>query len=410
MLNELIKQFGAGVVKTTSAALGLIALIVVSTQLFEIQDANEYMVIQNPFTGSVNVYTTPGPHLQLMGSVTKFPIRNEYVFGEIKLDEKTNRKSCIGGLGIRFYDGGHADVCGAVSWVMPSDEKSLHNIYVAFKSTSAIESSAIARAMSSAAYFSGPTMSSLESAEGRRTELLQYINDQMINGVYKTNAKTVERVDESGIKHSNTITEILIGKDGQPLRAQSSFVKAFNIQLLPLTITAFSYDDKVEKQIVDQQQATNAVQVAIANAKRAEQDAKTAAAQGERDAVTAKWKQETINAKAIAEAEAKVVIAEAEVKAAEASKRAKILMGEGEARAKQLVMEADGALEKKIEAYVTVNKNYADAIAKYQGAWVPGVVMGNGSTSANGANQLVEMLTAQTARQLSLDVGMKKGK
>jgi hypothetical protein len=59
-------------------------------------------------------------------------------------------------------------------------------------------------------------------------------------------------------------------------------------------------------------------------------------------------------------------------------KRAETLRGEGEPARRRLVMEADGALEKKLQAYTEVSKLYASAIKDYQGNWVPSVVMGVG--------------------------------
>ncbi len=67
-------------------------------------------------------------------------------------------------------------------------------------------------------------------------------------------------------------------------------------------------------------------------------------------------------------------------------------------------MEADGALEKKLEAWVSVNGKYADAIAKHEGAWVPSIVMGANGTAQNGANDLISLLMAKTAKDLSLDL------
>ena len=75
-------------------------------------------------------------------------------------------------------------------------------------------------------------------------------------------------------------------------------------------------------------------------------------------------------------------------------------------------MEADGALDKKLEAYVAVNKGYADAIkTAAPGAWTPQVSMG-GSGNGNGANnamQLVELMTAKAATDLGLDRTVTKG-
>lgn len=397
----------SGIMALSIGAIGLVSSAIILPQLVENLDSAELMVIQSPFSGELSVYTEAGWHWQGMGKVTVYPRRNEYTFGD--LNEKT--KKCTSGLNIRFYDGGHANICGTVQWEMPLDEKSIINIHRTFRSAQAVESQAIARALESAAYFSGPTMSSLESAAGRRTELLQYITDQMVNGVYKTRAVTKEHTDESGNKREVTLTEIVLNAQGQPVRTQESFIKNFNIRLLPTTIKQFAYDDVVERQIIDQQKATNSVQVAIANARRAQQDAITTAAQGEANAAKAKWDQETVNAKIIAEAQQKVVTAEASVKEAEAYKKAQILRGEGDARAKELVMSADGALDKKLAVFKEINAKYAEAIAHAQpGAWAPQVVMGgNGGSAASNSSNLVDLLTAKTARDLGLDMSIPRG-
>ena len=72
-------------------------------------------------------------------------------------------------------------------------------------------------------------------------------------------------------------------------------------------------------------------------------------------------------------------------------------------------MQADGALEKKLQTYLEVSKLYADAIKGYGGNWVPNVVMGGGAgTAGSGAQQLVDLLTAKTAKELGLDINIPK--
>lgn len=388
---------GVGIGATAVAILSMPFLI-------ENLDASDIMVVQSPITGDLTVHTDPGWKWQGFGTVTKYPRRKEYKF--------TPDKTTADGLSVRFYDGGHATLYGSVSWQMPLDAKTIINIHKEFRGPEGVESQAIRRSMESAVYFSGPTMSSLESAAGRRTELLSIINDQMLNGVYKTMSKTVEHTDPvTNQKRMVTAMEIVMGADGQPVRSQESYVKAFGVKMLPLTVSQMKYDDVVEKQIRDQQSATNAVQVAIANAKKAQQDTITTEEQGRAAAAKAKWEQETINAKVIAEAQQKVTVADASVKEAEAFKKAEILRGEGEAARKRLVMEADGQLDKKLEAIVAVNKAYAEAISKAQpGAWTAAVQMGQGGgASGAGATALVDMLTARTARELGVDLSVKGG-
>lgn len=170
------------------------------------------------------------------------------------------------------------------------------------------------------------------------------------------------------------------------------------------------YDDIVEKQIAERQKATTQVQIAQANAKRAEQDAITIAKQGEATAAKAKWDQETIKAKVVTEAQQKLEVATLGAKEAEQFKREQILRGEGEAARKQAVMNADGALEKKLETYVEVQKVWAEAWSKYPGAMVPGVVMGSsgasGQNSMGNAQGFVDLMTLKAAKDLSVDMGI----
>jgi hypothetical protein len=92
--------------------------------------------------------------------------------------------------------------------------------------------------------------------------------------------------------------------------------------------------------------------------------------------------------------------------AAAETKQANILEGEGLAEKKRLILQADGALQQKLDAYVDVNRYYADAIKGYQGNWVSTVNMGGSKDggSMNGAQALIEMFAAKTAKELALDM------
>lgn len=141
----------------------------------------------------------------------------------------------------------------------------------------------------------------------------------------------------------------------------------------------------------------------IANAKRAEQEALTTAKQGEANATAAKWEQEVIKAKLVTEAESNKAVAELAVQTAELEKRRLILEGEGEAAKKRLVMQANGALEQKLEAWITSQKYWADAFSKFPGALVPQVITG-GSGSNNNALNFMELMGVKAAKDLALDM------
>ena len=89
--------------------------------------------------------------------------------------------------------------------------------------------------------------------------------------------------------------------------------------------------------------------------------------------------------------------------------RAETLRGEGEGARRRLVMEADGALEKKLQAH-RGQQAHASAIKDYKGNWVPGVVMGGGNgthAAGSGAQELIDLLTIKTARDLGLDISIR---
>ena len=181
-----------------------------------------------------------------------------------------------------------------------------------------------------------------------------------------------------------------------------------------------------------------AVATARANAQKAEQDALTEEAKGKAEVMKAKYEEEQKKVRAVVEAskekevaetaaakelsvaklqkqvgetnaQREVEVAKLQRDAAEANKQKNILDGQGESEKKRMIMEADGALKQKLDAYIEVNKLYAEAIAKYQGQWVPSVVMGpsNQSGTTNGAQALIDMLTVKTAKDLALDLEVK---
>jgi hypothetical protein len=152
------------------------------------------------------------------------------------------------------------------------------------------------------------------------------------------------------------------------------------------------------------------VQTSIASAKKAEQDAITVAKRGEADAAKAKWDQEVIKAKEVTLAQQKLEVAKLQASAAEQTKREQILLGEGEAERKKLVMNANGALDVKLEAYVKTQEIWAKAFADYKGNLVPTTVMGGAGADggSNAMTQFMNMIAAKTARDFSLDMSNKK--
>jgi hypothetical protein len=83
------------------------------------------------------------------------------------------------------------------------------------------------------------------------------------------------------------------------------------------------------------------------------------------------------------------------------------LEGQGEAGKRQLIMSADGGLDKKLDAYVKTQELWASAFANFKGQVVPSVIMSSapaGNATTSGVTTFMEMMTAKAARDLAIDM------
>ena len=395
------------------AGILLVIFLVLAGKMWETVDSKEIVVIQDPIDGDLNVYiggtATGGLVYQNFGTATHYNKSSQFWFSKNDNDGEVKDQS----IKIRFNDGGHAQVSGSVRINMPLDEKSIIKLHTIYGSERAIQQNLVRTTIEKCVYMTGPLMSSKESYAEKRNDLLFYIDDQATLGIYKTITKDEKMKDElSGEEKTVSVVEI-VKADGLVKRNSASPLHEFNLQLATgsLAFNSIDYDATVEKQIEQQQQATMSVQTAMANAKKAEQDAITVAKQGEASAAKAKWEQEVIKAKLVTEAEQKLAVQTLATKQAQLYKEQQILEGQGEAEKKKLIMFADGALDKKLATYEAVQGFWADAFSKYQGNIVPlyqtGGLSGSGS---NGANQFMELMGMKAAKDLGLDMGVPKGK
>lgn len=388
--------------KVVMGTLGVFALLILLycvPKLTEDVQAGEIVVIQDPVDGELHVYTQPGMVSQNLGRVTHYKKSFQYWFDG---NEKEDHSPLIP---TKFYDGGHASIPGSARIDLPLDEISVIKFHTKFGSQEAIESQLIGQTLIKAVSMSGPLMSSKESYAEKKNNLVYYIEDQAAGGIYKTTQKDIKVIDQlTNAEKIVTAVEIINNNKGQPMRQEKSLLKDLNITLSNLSLGDFVYDDVVKKQIATQQMSTMQVQTGIANAKRAEQDAITVEQQGKADAAKARWEQEVIKARTVTEAEQRKAVASLDVQTAELNKRKSILEGEGEAAKKRLVMQANGALEQKLQAWLQERQYAWEAFSKYEGNMVPSMIMGSGAGNSYNASDWMSMMGMKAAKDLSLDL------
>lgn len=397
-----------GIVLTIVAVLVLIVGLSFTGRIAENVPANKIVIIQDPVDGELHFYTSQGLYYQNFGTPTSYSKSVQYWFSAAK-DQGEDRDQSIG---IRFNDGGHADISGSVRIELPTDNVTLEELHTKYGSDEAIMQELIRPVYEKAVYMSGPLMSSKESYAEKRTKLIYYIEDQAVHGIYQTTTVDVKGIDPvTGKEKTITIVKIATDKNGKPIRDAKSPLQQFGIKTYNLSINKIKYDPKVEKQIEGQQMAIMGVQQAIADAKKAEQNAITAEQEGIAKAATAKWEREVQKAKAVVAAQERLEVAEFDNLTAQQRKEENIKLGEGEAARKKLVMDADGALEKKLATYEKVMTRAFMEIGKQK--WVPDTQLNSGGTEIKSGGpmmDLLSMLTVKVAKDLALDMSIPNTK
>lgn len=394
--------------------LGIIAIITVKS-LIIVVPPDKIIGVQNPLTGHITWYTTPGPKLRAFGTITEYPKSFTLWFSVKPTQGKKEDES----LKTRFYDGGHGNISGSMQIDLPLDDEHLNLTRSKFPTTEALEGSLVRTALERSVYFAGPLMSSKESYAEKRGFLIFYIEDQAKHGVYQTTFQDVRAKDVTGVERTLTLAKIVEDKasPGGMARQEISPFETYGIRAYNLNINNIKYDDVVEQQIQNQLAATMAVQTAMARAKEAEQDRLTAEQKGLALTTKAKWEQEQEKVKAVVQAQQEFDVNEIKAKqtlrvaqldreAAEQTKLKDIALGEGESRKRTLIMAADNQLEKRLEAWLKAQEMYANAISKQR--WVPEIQMGASGGDKNAALDLVQLLTVKTAKDLGLDMSMQK--
>ncbi len=390
------------IVATIIAAVVLIVGGSLSGMMFENVDADQIVVIQSP-AGGLSWYTSPGWKWQGFGKVTAYQKRSIYHIAQK----------------MRFNDGAHGVMTGSIQYELPVDSEQLTRLHMKFGSQEAVAQQLIQTVVNKSVYMTGPLMTSKESYAEKRNALINYIEDQVARGVYQTTQRDIREKDEiTGELRTRTVVEIVTDKAGVALRQEEAVLGTFGVKTFNFSIDALDYEDKVEAQIAAQQQATMDVQTAIAQSKKAEQDALTVAKQGEAMATKSRWQQEIEKARevtraqqvseiAIIDAERQREVAKLAKEAAEQTKQQQILLGQGEAERKRLVLAADGALSQKLEAWTNANGVWANAYANRK---VPQMVFGGaeGQGGDMDTSAFMSLIGMKAAKDLALDMSVPR--
>ena len=369
---------------------------------FEDCNKSKIYVNQYPYTGNYAVWANGGLKQQWWGNIYEYHKTSQVEFtGVEKNDEGYMAVGDNPGAAVTFNDKGKGFIIGSLRVVLPTDAGHMSKIQQDFGSEQALISALIRPTLYKVVTSCGPLMSSLESVSETRTDLIQYITDQLNDGVYKTKMHKITVINElTGDSDIVAKAELIMDSNapGGYKRQEVSPFSQYGITCNLVSITDIKYDRMTQDQI-DAQKAANLAQV-TAKTKSLEAIQKTilVTEQGKQAAETAKWEQEKEKAKAVTKAEQEYEVARLE--AARAEEVAKRVKAEGEAKAaanRALVSAGLTPLERAtIEKETAIG--IAEALANSKVRWVPEVIMtGNGGGSGSamdavGLNMLLQVV------------------
>lgn len=399
---------------TILAGLGLVCILglAFSASIIEVNQVGYTIAKISAWNGEITFYHNPGPLFQGFATIKTYRQAPVINFGN---DENENTDD-VGPVSVRFNDNGKANVYGNVSYQLSVDDVMFRELVKKHPSNEHLVANLLQKYTSDVLVATANMFSSEESYSGSRAEFSRLAQDQLEHGKYQTDTIEVSIIDPI-TNETRRGKKVVIRKDknDNPLRLENP-LDDFGIRVGQLLIDRdFEYEEGILDQIRKQREAMMQAVTSRAEASKASQEALTAKAKGEAAVTTAEYEKlvekkravvEAEKAKEVAEMEAKtrLSVAELDKQSAELTKQKEILIGEGEASRRRAVMEADGALEKKLAAYIEIQKAYAEAIREYRGNWVPVVSSNSAGSAGSGPMDFINLLTVKTAKELFLDI------
>lgn len=383
----------------------ILAIVIVScfSSIGEDVKNEQIIVNQYPFTGEMAYWTTPGFNWQWFGKTTVYYKTQQLWFGS----EDEQKRQQGNPIPVTFNDASDGMIYGSLRVKLPTDKKYLDRIQTDYNGMDRLMTDLVRPTVTKVIYASGPLMSAFESYAEKKNDLIEYITDQLINGVYKTTVKTVETADPiTGEKKTVKIASLIPDENapGGFKRSESSPFSYYGLEIGQVAVSRIDYSDKVKQQISQQQEANMMVQTSKARTLAAQQEAIRAEETGKAAAMEAKWQQEKVKAVEVTKAEQEYEVARlAALKAKEDAKRIEA-QGLAEAAAARAKVQAGLTPLEKATIEKETAIGVAQALANSKVRWVPEVMV-VGDSKGNAANPMDAV-----GLNMLLDIAKKQSK
>ena len=350
----------------------------------------EIVVNQYPFTGEMAYWTTPGLKGQWFGKATYYYKTQQFWFGSSDDDNKQQGTP----IPVIFNDASDGQIYGSLRVKLPTDVEHLSRIQTDYNGMDRLMNDLVSQTVTKVIYASGPLMSAFESYAEKKNDLIDYITDQLNNGVYKTAVKVEETVDPVTGEKKTVKLATLIPDENAPggyKRSEASPFAYYGLSIGQVAVSKIDYSEKVKLQIAQQQEANMLIQTSKAKSAAAQQEAVRAEQEGKASAAKAKWEQEKIKAVEVTKAEQEREVSRLAAEKAEFDKKRIIAEGQAEAEANRLKVAAGLTPQEKAEWEYKTAVGIAEALSKSNVRWVPEIMINGKDGGSSNAMDAVGM-------------------
>lgn len=427
ILPTVLKQEKSISSKHTALLIGIGLIFIFLNGLFFYAEPGMSYLVQYPW-GKQTAVLTPGYKLKIYGNVLPFKKVLTVRFNSKDRGGEQPTTGMEPHIKVRFNDAVTADVGEAIRFRLPMDSEQFIKMAVDFRSIGNLVTSSLKPVCKEVTRNAARMLAAQEYIAGKGGEFEVAIQDQMENGIYiletiedrDTTADKMVKDDQREIEAKETVKyKVQVKKDanGNFQRKMSPFTQ-YGITVAQSAIEYIEFEAKFKEMLGQQRDAAAEANVERQRAKKAEFEKQRIIAEGEKNkaSVRAQKEQEQVEAlitaetkkkKAMIELEEEELILQKNRKAAQSIK----VLADAEAHKKRAMMKADNALEIRINAMKEIHKNYADMLGKHNKIVPDVVIQGDDKGGKSGAaTDLVQLLTAQTAKQLGLDANNYKSR
>lgn len=394
--------------------------------LFFYSEAGYSYLVQYP-TGTQIAELRPGYHLKWWGEVIpwKKVVTVKFVSTEEKKQDNQSYSGSRNTIPVRFNDAVKADLALSARFRLPEDPDLFLKMALEFRSQDNLVNGSLIPSCMEIAKNSARLISAQEYIAGRGGELESAVLDQLEKGMYILDAEEMKQekpdsiaaMDKNRTIENRTLIRYHVNKrrnaDGTLMRKKHPIAE-YGIVVSQATVEDVNPEQRFKEMLGKQRDAAAQASIEKERAKQAEYEKQRIIAEGEAEKASIKvnMEKEQITALITMETEKKkeqvnVEKHKLELQSARLKAEEVKVLADAEAYKKRKVMEADGALEMKLQTFEKVHEAYAQAIAGTQ--LVPTTYIGGGDgKGAPSAMDFINIATANMAKDLDVKISQNK--